>query len=574
MVHLIPSDRRFDEFNGSSGEKILYNKFSQLSDEWYIFHSIKWSRIRYNKMRNNEEFQQSESDFVIFNPNRGILTLEVKSGGYVLKNGRLHQVRGDNGKIVSDKSPMDQADSSKFAFRELISETFPNYDERYQVNSMVWLTDVEVTDVKGGFPHNYHIGENTFLHSDIVDVEKALNQCFDYYRLSPELRNKAIVMKTINLIAPEFKAIPSMRSQFNDEDYFIDRMTHQQSYLIDYLEEQKTAAIQGGAGTGKTILAVEKARRLGEHEKVVYLCFNSMLVEFLKLKYGLELPNVEFTSLYKLAAKALRQSNIDENAVNNFVNHLEDYPNVWDFESVIIDEGQDFANEQIVAVKDFQFINNEQGSFYVFYDRNQLVQQRNELEWLDQMDCRLILSINCRNPHSVAITSVSPIGIKEVKTKLPFVGEKPEMHITNDIEDATSWISDKIREITDKEIEKHQITILSVKGDGNSIFSGMSKIGNYSIASTKQKGKILFTTARKFKGLESDVVILVDVDAETFKDEEQKRLFYVGASRAKHRLAIVSVVDEIKEKAMIKAITNGKSTKRMRIDPALKITLR
>ena len=142
MVHLIPSDRRFDEFNGASGEKILYNKFSQLSDEWYIFHSIKWSRIRYNKMRNNEEFQQSESDFVIFSPNRGILTLEVKSGGYVLKNGRLHQVRGDNGKIVSDKSPMDQADSSKFAFRELISETFPNYDERYQVNSMVWLTDV------------------------------------------------------------------------------------------------------------------------------------------------------------------------------------------------------------------------------------------------------------------------------------------------------------------------------------------------------------------------------------------------------------------------------------------------
>ena len=70
------------------------------------------------------------------------------------------------------------------------------------------------------------------------------------------------------------------------------------------------------------------------------------------------------------------------------------------------------------------------------------------------------------------------------------------------------------------------------------------------------------------------VGLLVDVDAETFKDEEQKRLFYVGASRAKHRLAIVSVVDEIKEKAMIKAITNGKSTKRMRIDPALKITLR
>lgn len=574
MVHLIPSDRRVDEFSGSSGEKVLYEKFGELSNEWYIFHSIKWSRIKQNRGKNKKKFQQSESDFVIFNPNLGILTLEVKSGGYKFTEGRLHQIRRDTGIIVGAKSPMDQADNSKFAFRDLISEAFPSYADRYKVNSMVWLADVDISDVEGGFPLNYHVGGNTFLHADLTNVETALRNCFEFHGVSLKPQTKSIQAKTIDIIAPEFKAIPSMSAEFGNEEYFIDTMTRQQSYLIDYLEEQKTAAIQGSAGTGKTILAVEKSRRLNEFEKVVYLCFNSMLVDYLKEKYSEELPNVEFTSLYKLATKALKKTVIDESDVSIFLDRLEDFSDIWDFDSVIIDEGQDFSNEQIVKLKEFQFIKKELGSFYVFYDKHQLVQQRNELEWLDHMECRLILSINCRNTLSVAKTSVSLIKILEVKTKLHLIGEKPEMHISNEKEEAINWISDKIKELTNNGIEKSQITILSVKGEGNSILNGELKIGNYSISSNRQKGKILFTTARKYKGLESDIVILVDVDVETFNDERQKRLFYVGASRAKHRLAIVSVVNYEEEKAMILAITGGKSSKRMRLDPVLKITLR
>ena len=574
MVHLIPNDRSVNEFNGSSGERVLYNNFGDLSDEWYIFHSIKWSRIKQHRGKNQNEFQQSESDFVIFNPDLGILTLEVKSGGYKLINGRLYQIRRDTGTIVSNKNPMDQADNSKFAFRELISEAFLNYEDRYKVNSMVWLTDVNISDVKGGFPLNYHVGGNTFLHADLTNVEVALRNCFEFYGISPKVRAKSIQVKTIDIIAPEFKAIPSMRTELGDADYFIDTMTRQQSYLIDYLEEQKTAAIQGSAGTGKTILAVEKSRRLNEYEKVVYLCFNSMLVDYLKEKYSEELPNVEFTSLYKLATKALKKPVIDEADVSIFLDSLEEYSDIWNFDSVIIDEGQDFSNEQIITLKEFQFMKKELGSFYVFYDKHQLVQQRNELEWLDHMECRLILSINCRNTLSVAKTSVSLIEISEVKTKLSLVGEKPEMYISNEKENAINWISSKIKELTDNGIQKSQITIISVKGEGKSILNGEFKLGNYSISSNRQRGKILFTTARKYKGLESDIVILVDVDSETFKDERQKRLFYVGASRAKHRLAIVSVVNCEEEKAMILAITGGKSSKRMRLAPVLKITLR
>lgn len=55
---------------------------------------------------------------------------------------------------------------------------------------------------------------------------------------------------------------------------------------------------------------------------------------------------------------------------------------------------------------------------------------------------------------------------------------------------------------------------------------------------------MLFTSARKFKGLEADAIIIVDVDGEAFADDEDKRLFYVGCSRAKHQLDIVFIGNE------------------------------
>lgn len=574
MVILIPNDRGIDEFNHSLGEKKLYEKFKDLSNDWYIFHSVKWSSNYADYKYGEKRFLESEADFVVFNPNYGIITLEVKAGGYKMENGRLKQFRRDTGDIVSDKSPMDQADNSKFAFIRILSDKFPDYNDRYKVHSAVWLTSVNIKDINGNFPPNYHIGKNTFLSSNIDNIEEALLECFKFYNVNKVKKSNEIVEKTINLIAPEFKAIPSLSTEINSETYFIDTMTTQQSYLLDYLEEQKVAAIQGGAGTGKTVLAVEKARRLSQNEKVVYLCFNSMLIEFLREKYKNEMPNVEFTSLYKLVAKAFNKKEVDTSEIDKFLLNIDDYQNVWNFDSIIIDEGQDFTNEQIKNLKENQLLLNENMSFYVFFDKHQLVQQRNHFEWLEEIECRLVLSTNCRNPLSIAKTSISPLGINEIRIKkTDFIGDSPILHISNERNSTEEWISNKIYQLTQNGISKERIVILTVKGINRSIFYNESKIGKYSISSFKDKGKILYTSARKFKGLESDIVFLVDISSETFIDEEQKRLFYVGASRAKHRLYIVPTVDVVEEKKMIRAITNNKSVKRIEIMRSLKVTL-
>ena len=69
---------------------------------------------------------------------------------------------------------------------------------------------------------------------------------------------------------------------------------------------------------------------------------------------------------------------------------------------------------------------------------------------------------------------------------------------------------------------------------------------------------ILFTTAIKYKGLESRVVIIIDIDEEAFCNEEKKRVFYVACSRATQRLSLFVNADEDGVKKIADAIGGGR----------------
>ena len=69
-------------------------------------------------------------------------------------------------------------------------------------------------------------------------------------------------------------------------------------------------------------------------------------------------------------------------------------------------------------------------------------------------------------------------------------------------------------------------------------------MGGYRLSVDGDGDGILFTTARKYKGLESDIVIMIDIDRGMFSDDKAKCVFYVASSRAKHCLTYISVLDE------------------------------
>ena len=86
------------------------------------------------------------------------------------------------------------------------------------------------------------------------------------------------------------------------------------------------------------------------------------------------------------------------------------------------------------------------------------------------------------------------------------------------------------------------IVILTCKTQAESLLTPHLEKGVYPAG----KKRVRFSTCRKFKGLEADAVILVDIDEDRFlgNDGQNVLLYYVGTSRARLRLDMVTTIDQ------------------------------
>lgn len=547
MARMIPQSPLLGEFNGSYGEEKVYEALQSLPDDYIVFHSVHWQ-----KRKVSGSIVWGESDFTIFNPKRGIIVIEVKSGGIRHDDDGWHQINTLTHVEKRMRDPLAQAERSKFTFVDLIAEQNEKY-HTYWVESAVWFPSVESVQKIGAMPPSY-VQDIVLTEKDLSTPRYSIERIFDYYRMDVKrIFNSDDERNVIDLLSPNFNVVASVTSQINEQKYLFNRMTQEQSFLLDYLEEQNMAAIQGGAGTGKTMLALEKAKRVSNTGKVLFLCFNKLLLESLKAHNNSN-KNIDFYNLPGLVCAKTGAIDAGGNeGISNYLNSID--PTHWGYKHIIIDEGQDFFEEHLEIL--FTIAELIQGCFYVFYDKNQLVQQRQSLDWVKTVECRLILSANCRNTKNIAVTSNKSLGIEKVKMRLDIAGTKPELFINQSKEQLCNNISKLIRKYTDNGVPKKDIVILTVKTEETSLLNGVSSVGGYKLSSEFNSSNILFTSARKFKGLETSVVILIDVDERTFSSDEERRVFYVGSSRARHYLEIFTVLNDDEIPKFATAITGG-----------------
>lgn len=552
MARMIPDKPMPGEFNGSYGEEKVYEALKDLPSEYVVFHSVHWQK---RKISGNIIW--GESDFTVFNPQRGIIVIEIKSGGIRHDDSGWHQTNTLTREEKRMKDPLAQAERSKFTFVDLLAEQEGKY-HTYWVESAVWFPSVESVEKIGVMPPSY-APEIVLTEKDLRNAKYSIDKIYDFYGMDRKpFYKKEDEINVVNLLSPIFNVIPSISSQISEQEYMFNRMTQEQSFLLDYLEEQDVAAIQGGAGTGKTMLALQKAKRISASGRVLFLCFNKLLLEFLKSSLEDAEYNIDVFNLPGLvcAKKAVADAGGNE-GISDYLNSVD--PSAWEYSHIIIDEGQDFYEEHLEILLTIAEL--MKGCFYIFYDKNQLVHQRQSLDLVKRVECRLVLSANCRNTKNIAITSNKSLGIDKVKMRLEVAGSKPNLYINQSKDQVFRNITKLIRKYTDSGIQKKDIVILTVKTEDSSIFAGVSAVGNYRISPNLQGNHILFTSARKFKGLEASVVILVDVDAKTFQKEGERRVFYVGASRAKHYLEIFTCLDDSEIVRLATAINDGKPAK-------------
>jgi DNA helicase IV len=231
----------------------------------------------------------------------------------------------------------------------------------------------------------------------------------------------------------------------------------------------------------------------------------------------------------------------------------------WDslgFNDVIIDEGQDFDNDEIIYFKEFSEL--VDGHFFVFYDKNQLLTTAEVPKWIRDSECKLVLTKNCRNTYEIALTSYNVIDV-ELNQKITMVnGDKTSISFVKG--DPLMKLSRLIKYYTDDQngYSYSDIVLLSLKKEENSILNGINKLSGVPITREPTNSSILFTTAIKYKGLESKVIIITDIDESAFSSEEKKRVFYVACSRATQRLSLFVNADEEGVKRIADAISGGR----------------
>ena len=532
MAIMIPNEPR--EYKELSLEGEMFDALSSLPDDYYVIHSLKNVFVKDNTV------YEGETDFVVLNPQYGMICIEAKAGSVKYQDGYwMYQ----SGKLMKHGGPYNQAALNKWDLIEKIKlSELSDILKRCKFFHAVWFPSISNKDLyTNRFPAEFD-RNITMTKEDLKNPKEAIEAIYKLelpYNKKTNLSDDDVKRLLREFICPEFDIFPSSNFDIELKNITFNRLLDEQKRILNYLIEQKSAVINGAAGTGKTMIAVEKATRHAENgERVLFLCYNSYLKTYLESKFSND--NIDFLTIDGFACKICKTQTADYKMAGDKV--IDMYlTGTFPYKHVIVDEGQDFGRDEIEEADLLQVIhdtvveNDEvDGTFYVFYDKLQLIQSTTIPKYIEDADCKLTLYKNCRNTENIALTSLKPITERMPKLYEGAIkGAPANIHFIENEDQVNEKMKSIIAELKQDGIS--DIVILTCKTENESILKPYLSDGKFK--------KINFTTCRKFKGLEADAVVLVDVDEETFCDDNVLR-FYVGASRARLRLDIISTMDD------------------------------
>jgi len=559
MANIIPKLTEEEILNiPSKAEQIVYKALEeQIPDNWLVVHSLEFI-THHPKYKSHAD---READFVIFAPEYGVLVVEVKGGGIgydkefnqwfsIDRNQKQHEI----------KNPLKQSKDAKYEIRRHFLSRLPNH--QLLLAHAALFPDIEnVSQLHSIDSPADILGSNNSLQ----DIKSWCEKIFHYWSgvepIFDPLGLRGIeILK--DLYGKKASIKPSLSVAIERESKIQIELTNQQKNILRQLKRRKKAIIEGGAGTGKTVLALDHAQNLAEQGlKVLLLCYNKQLGNILK-KRSEGITNLYAMNFHELCYWRIKQvknsNNIDlvEESRKNYpvedkfevlypdalINSLDIAPIKYDV--IIIDEGQDFTDEYWLAIDMLMESQEEDVNLYIFQDGNQAIYSSSDELPIDEVP--LYLTDNCRNTKSIHNAAYKFYQGEEIDEP-NLEGEPIEFILHESIEKQALLLDKKINQLINEEkISPRDIVVLSMN-DFNQVETILSNSKNKYIWAFKDfepQKHILVDTAKRFKGLESKIVFLWITDP--FNIDE--KLLYVSISRARLRLWVVgdaSIKDKI-----------------------------
>lgn len=588
MAKMIPA--RIDESVLSSAERRIFSllEADPAARGWTVLHSL--------GLAHRETGPYGEIDFVVIIPGEGIICLEVKGGRVSCENGIWQTVDRNNNVATLGKSPFMQAREAMFALRRFIMDHFGRSTPEAQcpVGSAVVFPDVPCPPPTPEFERSEVIDADDLRRPISHSINKIASVRLRQFqpRSGERIPTPAHVRSILNFLRPNFDFVVARSLALRRIEDKILSLTEEQYARLDELEDNARCLFEGAAGTGKTVLAVEYARRASDSgEKVLLICFNRLLGDCLRQQ--VEGTGILSGTWYEVLKRLIVRSSVGEEFLQQEREALtsqdlttlfeEIYPFYGEiaieemdapFDVLVMDEGQDLFNRE-----NLDLINRTLrgglagGRWAIFGDftRQALYGSRGSdgvslMSDYCEYFVRARLNLNCRNTQRIA-EETSIIGGFETP---PFrMGVESGMPVEHRYWRTPSGLLKSLSDVTHRLVNDgvpvDELIILSPKRLENSALAGVTQIGDLPIIDASRSLEvdrecIRFSTIQSFKGLESAVAIIVDI-SEVEGNQEQS-LMYVGMSRARALLILMiheqarRSVDGLIRKALEKELQN------------------
>jgi len=510
-------------------------------------------------LENNKN--DGECDMIILLPNHGVIFLEIKGGiiGYDAQKQEWTSTRRDTKQTFKISNPIAQSLSAKHNIFNLFKDQFAEHKGKFfnLIHAVCFPNTPKPRDPK---PFGPDKPLEIFLFQDDLPVLRASLETMlnwskgdkEIYRIGPP-----IIKNFDQIIIGNDLPIQLKLKQQLDHERELMTFSSTQTVYINIMKQLNYVALSGGAGTGKTLMAIDLIRQLSKDKRTLFLCYNRALARH--VRYSLkEIPNQKnltilnnFAWINQLSRELkLPRSDIEIDIRLEEVISLAQ-KKIVKYDMIIVDEGQDFSDEWFIYIESML---SEKGKFFVFYDQRQSIFNKNSQYYLNEKFQKLILNENFRNTKSIFSQFQFLSKIDNFESLGP-VGPEPEFIIVKNYEQQFRWIADKIKSlINNQDIELRDTGVVLYDGLKETNIRNLSKIipkitgYQHTNAEYVEPNQIMMDTINRVKGLEVPVMFLTNFIHPLSKDR-----LYVSLSRAKHRLYIVGIESKILE---IKSLIN------------------
>lgn len=512
-----------DPETSSTAEKTLFRRLRLIdSPDWtYAIHSLNLAEHRWKRV--------GEVDFLLIGP-KGIFILEVKGGRVSAERGVWKHTNRFGQSTTKKTSPFKQAESAMFSLEDKLFElvdpdlvkrttfgfavVFP--DQPFDPKSVEWSAEIIIDQPQMDRPDG---------------VLRSINRMATYWRNKPGPQKRTLTAKEIedyrDALRPDFDVVPTLQKIAGAAEEELACLTAKQYAALDAHERNPRVVYEGGAGTGKTMLAAEVCRRRARAgDKVLFTCHSPVIADFVARQPGLEAVTVLPLAAVKEEGPA--------------------------FDVLVVDEAQDVMSVDQLLLLDSRLTGGFQnGRWYLFLDSNN---QRGLIGSFEPSGMSFIdetrpayfkLSDNCRNTAPI-VSKVTTLTGADVGVSKAGNGPEVELFSADGLKTAGKKAGKILDRLTEDGISPNQIMLLSPKrlpessfaklpGKWSQIIDGLDINSWYD----RPQSRLGFATIADFKGLESPFVILADVELEQVNDARRSEL-YVGMTRARVGLSIIA----------------------------------